>query len=273
MIILVLIVGLYIALYRFSTPKSSETIIKYFDKEGIEVSISTKQYREFKYRTVQTKKVIDTTLPTMVFVHGSIGSSSDFKKYLTDKDLNSKANLMSYDRVGYGIFQTGEVQESIEFEKDLLEDFIKEIPSEKVILVGYSYGGPISLASNKKYKSIVLLAPAVSSKFEPMPWAINFYKWKLTRWMVPKTWRAASKEKISHASDLTNFENDWNLNPNKITAIHGDKDWIVPFENSLYLENKFSNKNFELITLKGAGHGLVWSKFNEIKSILLQQLN
>ena len=68
----------------------------------------------------------------------------------------------------------------------MLNDVLKNLDKNKTIVVGYSYGGPIALAvKSSKYKSIVLVAPAVYSKVEPMPWMLNFYKWKATRWLVP----------------------------------------------------------------------------------------
>ncbi len=272
-ILLFLLVVAYGVIYYFSTPKSTEQLIEDFAEKDTKVFITTKKFQEFDYRVLTFQKKIDTTLPTLVFVHGSIGSASDFKKYLSDKDIQHNANLIAYDRVGYGVFKTGEVKESIEFEKNLLESLINNIDSQKVILVGYSYGGPIVLASNKKYKKIVLLAPAVISKVEPMPWALNLYKWETTRWLMPKAWQAASKEKISHKKDLLHFEGLWNNNPSKIICIHGNNDWIVPYENSTILKEKIAPNKFELITLDGAGHDLVWSNFNEIRDILLQQLN
>ena len=187
--------------------------------------------------------------------------------------MNKKANLISYDRIGYGLSQTGNVQESIAFEVELLESLTKDLILKNTILVGYSYGGPIALASHKEYKKIILLAPAVYSKVEPMPWALNLYKWKFTRWLLPMTWEAASKEKLTHKKDLQNFEKTWHNNPSNIISIHGVEDWIVPIENSLYLKEKLESQQFDLVTLEKAGHGLVWSHFNEIKNIMLQQLN
>lgn len=139
--------------------------------------------------------------------------------------------------------------------------------------MGYSYGGPIALASKKAYKKIILIAPAVYSSVESMPWVLNFYRWKATRLMLPMTWKAASKEKLSHKKDLMNFEDSWHENPSKILSIHGDEDWIVPIENSLFLQKILTPEQFDLVTLSGVGHGLIWSNFNEIKSILLEQLN
>lgn len=267
-----LFVVLGILFYQFSQPKSNVYIQKEFAENNVEIHILQRQYKNFKYRVLATQKEIDTTIPTLIFIHGSIGSALDFKNYLMDANLNEKANLIAYDRIGYGIYQTGNVQESIAFEVELLEDLIADLQLKKIILVGYSYGGPVALASKKEYKKVVLLAPAVNAEVEPMPWALNFYKWKITRWLVPLAWEAASKEKLSHKTDLLNFEKNWNTSLSEVLSIHGNKDWIVPYENSLYLKNIFSPNQFELVTLDGAGHGLVWSNFEEIKSHLLQQL-
>lgn len=264
---------LIVLFYRFSTPKSDEKIKKYFTENGIDITIKHAYFQDFKYRVLATQKQIDTSKSTVVFIHGSIGSGFDFKTYLIDKELNKKANLIAYDRIGYGIDQTGNVQESIAFEAEMLANVMRDLKIENTILIGYSYGGPIALASLDNYKKIILLAPAVYSKVEPMPWALNFYKWKVTNWLLPKVWQAASKEKLSHKKDLIMYQDNWDENKSSILSIHGDEDWIVPYDNSLYLNSKFSSEQFELLTLNDAGHGLVWSHFDEIKKQIIQQLN
>jgi pimeloyl-ACP methyl ester carboxylesterase len=102
---------------------------------------------------------------------------------------------------------------------------------------------------------------------------INFYKWKMTRWLVPKVWISASKEKISHAADLRKFEEKWSEHPSKIKVIHGDNDWIVPFENATYLKQVFPEKQIEIISLPGAGHGLIWSQSKQIKEEIVSALH
>lgn len=268
---LVLLAVVIMLFYSFSAPQSDAEIKKEFAEN--EVFIEHRLFETFNYRVLTTQKQIDTTLPTLVFVHGAIGSAIDFKEFMQDKELSTKANLISYDRIGYGVDQTGAVQASIAFEVEVLRDVTKHFKKENTILVGYSYGGPIALASKEKYKKVVLLAPAVYSEVEQMPWALNLYKWNATRWLVPDTWRAASKEKLSHKNDLQKFENNWNTTKSKIISIHGKSDWIVPYENSLYLKEQFDSNQFDLVTLEGAGHGLVWTHFKEIKNVLLQQLN
>ncbi len=270
-IILLLFIGLYILFYIATAPKSDKKVLKEFQELGVTPTITKEKFKTFEYRKVAIVK--DTTLPTIVFVHGTIGSVLDFKRYMTDSLLLRKANMIIYDRIGYNYKDKNNVQESIAFEVEMLEHIAQELDSSKTILAGYSYGGPIALASKKPYKKVILFAPAVYSKVEPMPWALNFYKWKLTRWMVPPIWRQASKEKMTHREDLKNFEQTWGENPNQVVSIHGNADGIVPFDNSTYLESKLAEERFELVTIPEAGHGFIWSNFTELKNELLKQLN
>lgn len=271
LIFLFLLIGFYILFYMSTAPKTDEKVRESFLEYGVLPSITHERYKTFDFRKVTVER--DTCLPNIVFVHGTIGSVLDFKKYMTDSILTAKANMIIYDRVGYNYQDKNDVQESITFEVEMLEDILKNLNPKKTIVVGYSYGGPIALASKKNYKKVILLAPAVYSEVEPMPGILNIYKWKLTRWMVPPIWKQASKEKISHPEDLRKFESKWNENPNEVLSIHGDADWIVPYSNSEYLKNIFTQEQFELLTLPDANHDLIWSRFAEIKEILLKELD
>lgn len=265
------VIVLYVLFIYFTKPKSDEEILEKFEKVGVNIELKIEQFKDFDYRKLQLKN--NDSLPTIVFTHGTIGSCIDFFEYMVDIELKSKANFISYDRVGYNYNDENNVQESIAFERDMLQNITKILDKKKTILVGYSYGGPIALADFNLYKKVILLAPAVYSKVEPMPWMINFYNWKLTRWLVPDIWKQASKEKLTHREDLVKFENNWKNNANSIISIHGNDDSIVPYENSKYLESQFSKKQFELVTIPDAGHSLVWSEFDFIKQEILKQLD
>lgn len=267
-IVLLLFIGLYIAFYQYTKPKSDEVVVEELTTNLVHPVITKENFKGLRYRKVTMKK--DPSLPTIVFIHGTIGSAIDFKSYLTDSLLLSKANMIAYDRIGYNYNDENDVQESIAFEVAMLDDIIGE--TKNVILVGYSYGGPIALATKKKVKKIMLLAPAVYSEVEPMPWMINLYKWRLTRWLVPPVWKQASKEKISHIKDLKSFDKTWHQTRNEVVSIHGNADWIVPYENSLYLQEQIPEPQFSLVTIDKVSHELVWSHDTLIKQKLLKLL-
>ena len=218
------------------------------------------------------QKELDTTLPVLIFVHGSPGSGMDFKRYLKDSDLNQNANLIAYDRVGYGMDTNEEVLNGLEKELEVLHQVISMKQMDRVILVGYSYGGTIVAAAQKKYKSKILLAPAIKGDLEPMFWLLNLYKWKSTRSIIPNIFKNAAQEKINHLTELPAYEEKWNISPLHVISIHGDKDRIVPFANSLFLQSKFGKDQFELITIPDGNHGLVWNQFDRIKSEILKEI-
>ena len=272
-ILVVLLFIFYFLFLNFSSPKSTSEVIDEFQEAFYQPTIKTNSYKGFKYRVLSMQKEIDSSKATLVFVHGAPGSLLDFKNYLADSLLNVKTNMISYDRVGYGFKDKYKVQKSLAFEVEVLKDILHTLDNKKTIIIGYSYGGPIALALKETYQKIILLAPAIYSKVETMPWMLNFYKWKATRWLVPAVWKSASEEKISHVSELEKFENNWVQNSSKIISIHGDEDGIVPYENSLFLKKQFPEEQFKLITIPNTGHALIWTKFEQIKSELLKQLH
>ena len=174
---------------------------------------------------------------------------------------------------GYNYEDANDVQESIAFERDMLQSITKDLPKNKTVVVGYSYGGPIVLADTTRYKKAVLLAPAVFSNREVMPWLLNLYNWKVTRWLVPPIWKQAAKEKLSHKSDLKIFEKKWNQNSNEILAIHGENDHLVPYANSEKLATQFPKEQFELIQIRRGDHGIIWNRFDFIREQLILCLN
>ncbi|TCI89945.1 alpha/beta fold hydrolase [Tenacibaculum sp. M341] len=273
-LLIVLLLGvviLYFVFSSFTAPKSDSASLALYEQSVIQPKLSKEIFRGMSFRKIEILK--DTTLPTLVFVHGAVGSLNDFSAYMSDSLLQTKANMIAYDRVGYGYQDKHQAQENIAFERDVLKDIIKGLNKDKVILVGYSYGGPITLAVKEKVKKIILLAPAVSSKDEVEPWMINFYKWSLTRWLVPDVWKQASKEKLSHKKDLSNFEKEWSKTPNKVVTVHGTADWIVPYENSKFIERQFSKEDFKFVSIPEAGHGFIWSNYEEIRQQLLKELD
>lgn len=270
--LLVLIIVLGYLVYRFTSPNTDDDIIENFEGENYQAHISYESFKDHKVRVIHMQKEIDNKLPTIFFVHGSPGSSMDFKRYMKSEALNEAANIISYDRVGYGQFDTGEVLNSLEDELALMHQLLKGMDLKKVILVGYSYGGTLIMASNKDYKKKIALAAAVRGDLEPMFWVINLYKWPLTRPMVPKVFKGATLEKLRHVTELKTYKNKWNISPSQVLSIHGKEDFIVPFENSIFLDSLFNGDKFSLIALKKGNHSLIWSNFELIEAELLKSV-
>ena len=150
-ILSIAIVCLYLLFVYFSSPPSDEDIRKKFASTPYTPQIKRESFKDFTYRVLSSQQKEDR--PTLLFIHGTIGSCSDFEVYMKDEDLVRKFNMIAYDRIGYNYQDKYPVQESIAFERDLLDNLIDKISSKNIILVGYSYGGPIALATRKKVKN------------------------------------------------------------------------------------------------------------------------
>lgn len=268
----ILLITFYLLVHSFINPKSDEKILAKFEELDRFPELSYIDFNGEKVRRIQMKPILDTLLPTLVFVHGSPGSFMDFKRYLADSALNNHANIIAYDRIGYGVNNKGKVLNSLEEEKAVLDKVLEDVKLSKVILIGYSYGGTLIMASDKNYKRKVALAPSVRGDLEPMFWLMNLTLWKLSRPFVPKVLLAASSEKFRHVDELPDFEDRWNKSGSRVLAIHGEKDKIVPFENSVYLKNIFEREKFVLIPIKRGNHSLIWTNFDLIKDEIIKSL-
>lgn len=259
-------------LYGFISPSSDNEIREEFRDTAFEPDISYEFFKGRKVRLIKMKKTIDTLLPTLFFIHGSPGTAMDFKRYLKDPTLNSLANIVAYDRIGYGQENRGKVLESLEEEVNLLHQLIKPFKPSKIILVGYSFGGTVVMASEKEYMKKIVLAAAVRGDLQPMFWAMNLYQWKFSRPLVPLVFQGASIEKLRHVTELPAYEKRWNQSPSNVLSIHGKEDYIVPFENSLYLKELFEDDKFSLIPLEEGNHSLIWTNFEFIKTELIKSI-
>lgn len=268
--LLVLIVILAYLLYRFTSPSSDLDIVEKFKGENHQPYISYENFKGHKVRVIKMQEEIDKTLPVIFFVHGSPGSAMDFQRYLKSEELNKASNLITYDRVGYGQFETGEVLSSLEEEVELLHELLSGLDTKKVILAGYSYGGTVAMASAKTYKKKIALAAAVRGDLEPMFWAIKLYQWSLTRPLVPRVFRGATIEKLRHVHELPAYADQWTKSRSQVLSIHGKEDFIVPFENSIYLDSLFNDKKFSLLALEKGDHSLIWTDYKLIKEALLK---
>ncbi|MCA0933829.1 alpha/beta hydrolase [Lutimonas saemankumensis] len=271
-IFVVLLITFYLLVHYFIRPKSDETVLNTFKEVNLDPALNYIDFKGEKVRVIQMKRILDSKLPTLVFVHGSPGSFMDFKRYLSDFTLNNKANMIAYDRIGYGANNEGKVLKSLEEEMAVLDKVLKSFNLSDVVLIGYSYGGTLIMAADKNYRSKIALAPSVRGDLEPMFWLMNLSRWKLSRPFLPKVLLAASSEKFRHVDELPLFHDRWEISSSKVLAIHGEKDRIVPFGNSIYLRDNFEKEKFTLIPIKQGNHSLIWTNFDLIKDEIIKSL-
>jgi len=258
-----------------SLRQSDGAILKKFKKEHLNPIIFHKMVNGKKIRFIAASK-IDYNKPTLFFVHGAPGSATDFSKFLKDKELIKMANLISIDRLGYGYSDYGHAETSIQKQAETIYAIAKRFTQHKLILIGWSYGGPIivKMAAEHptKISHLVLLAPAISPKDEKYFKIAKLAEWSLTKWFVPKGFKVAEAEKMAHVKELTKMLGDWKKLQTPITYYHGDKDKLVPYANTYFIEKHVSDKLLKVITLKNANHFIPWKNFDVVKKELITLL-
>ena len=255
--------------------ESDRKVYREFKETTIKPEIYRDNYQGKTFRYISTK-TIDNTLPTLLFIHGAPGSAGNYFKYLKDKDLRQKANLITLDRLGYGYSDFGKAETSIVKQAESIYSIVANHKLNNIILISWSYGVPIAAKMASKYSEVkhsVMIAGAISPEDEKFFGIAKLARWKLTKWMVPKSLRIADKEKMTHVEELTNMLTDWNQIKTPITYYHGTKDKLVPYKNMAFITSKVNDSLLKAVTLKGANHFILFKNYDIIKKELLEVLN
>jgi len=255
--------------------ESDRKVLREFKKTTIKPEIYRENYQGKTMRYISTKP-INNSLPTLLFIHGAPGSAGNYFRYLKDKDLSQKANLITLDRLGYGYSDFGNAETSLEKQAESIYAIAEKHKLNNLILVGWSYGVPIAAKMAYKYSEVkhsVLVAGAISPEDEKFFGIAKMAQWKLTKWMVPKSLRIADKEKMTHVEELTNMLSDWNKIKTPITYYHGTKDKLVPYKNMAFITSKVNDSLLKAVTLNEANHFILFKNYDIVKKELLEVLN
>lgn len=249
--------------YKYSDKRT----VNKLKKEGNKVEVlyrSDENARRLRYVVAYQPQVI--TRKAVLFIHGSPGSSKDFKQYLSDPNLAQRAHLYALDRPGYGASDWGNLNTSIYQQSLSLLPLIDSLGDEydTLVVVGHSYGGPVAAAiplmRPESVQSLLLIAPALDPKLERIFWFTPIGKASLTRWLTPRALQMAADEKYEHAKEL---EILWDKLENKsfygnVIHLHGTKDWVVDYENT-----RFSRRLYKRVKIKTVKDGNHYIPFNE----------
>lgn len=255
--------------------KSDNRIIRNFKKEGLKAQVKTFDFEGKKIRYVLSKS-FNKNLISILFIHGALGSNSDFEDYLTDKELNQKANLISIDRLGYGYSDFGNPQTSIKKQAQSIQKLMDSLKTN-FIVVGWSFGGPIAgqiaLNRSKKVEHLIMLTPALSPKHERYFWAGKIAQHKIGKKIVPTPFVMAQEEKMEHVKELEKLEKLWPTLQVPITYLHGSNDNLVPYKgNTNFANENFNDSLLTIITVNGKGHIFPLTNMKLVKQVIMNIL-
>ncbi|GHB71691.1 alpha/beta fold hydrolase [Persicitalea jodogahamensis] len=211
----------------------------------------------------------DSTLPPVLFVHGSPGEWDNYSGFLKDSVLQKKAYLLSVDRPGFG--ESGDM--AVKTLADQVEALlpIMKYQNQKVILVGHSLGGPIvvrfAMAHPEYVRGLVLAAASVSPELEPTNWYRYILGAPPVRWFIPRSFESSNDELLPLKKELKKMADSWDKVKCPVVVIQGGSDVLVPAENADYIEKKLEGRvPLTMIRKKSMNHFIPWSDPDIIRS-------
>lgn len=215
------------------------------------------------------------SLPTLFFVHGTPGSWDAFSDYLKDKDLLKRFRMVSFDRPGFGYSDFGKPFHLAK-QSELMSPLFKILANGRpMFIAGHSLGGPmvVKLAADNPttFSGLVIISGSIDPAEEkPEKWRPILYETPLN-YFVPGAMRPSNEELWYLKTDLVDLKADFPKITCPVYFIHGEADTWVPPGNVTYGKKMLVNaSHIEQTMIPGANHFIPWSKFNEIKSVLLK---
>ena len=243
-----------------------------FQKDRVVLRTST---MEVDGRHIHYAMTGNDSLPTLFFIHGSPGSWDAFAEYMKDSLLLQKFRMVSVDRPGFGHSDYGQPQH-LDVQSLWISKLFYMLANHKpMFLAGHSLGGPMVIklgADNPNiFYGIVVISGSIDPKEEkPEKWRPWLFKTPLN-FLVPGAMRPSNEELWYLKKDLVELQKDFARITCPVYFIHGAMDTWVPPGNVDYGKKMLVNAPVvEETLIPGANHFIPWSKFTEIRSILLK---
>lgn len=269
--LIILIIWIIFAQSCMTFRKADGEMKEAFETKGVKLKTITEK---IDGRNIHYAQTGEDTLPTLVFIHGTPGSWNAFADYLEDKELLTKYRMISIDRPGFGYSDFGKA-ENLQRQSELMSPLLHKLMNGKPIyLIGHSLGGPMIIllsADNPGiFSGLVLISGSVDPDVEkPEKWRPLLFNTPLNL-LIPGAFRPSNMELWYLKTDLVKLKEAYTKITCPVYFIHGDKDTWVPPGNVSYAKKLLINaKSIEEHMLPGGNHFIPWTKYREIKQVLL----
>lgn len=213
----------------------------------------------------------DENKQPLMLIHGAMISLLTWIRLTRFKELYQKYYLIIPERPGYGASLPKSVIHSIDTQASLLISILKKT-NKKTVVVGHSYGGPISMMMGHQYPEGIDFIVGVAGQFDPdheIQYLVSpFFALKALRFVLPRIIWAANQEKIHHIQALKDIAEKYHEIKVPVNLIHGDEDGLVPLENSYTLQ-AILGKDTPLKILQGKDHPIPIEAPKELLQLLI----
>jgi pimeloyl-ACP methyl ester carboxylesterase len=270
--VMILVIWIVFAQSCMTFRKADDEMRKEFQQNGVTLKTATEKIEGRHIHYAQTGQ---DSLPTLAFIHGTPGSWNAFSNYMEDKDLLQKYRMISIDRPGFGYSDFG-MAENLQRQSELMSPLFRKLRNGKPIyLIGHSLGAPMIIllfADNPDlFAGLVLISGSVDPAIEkPERWRPLIFNTPLNLF-VPGAFKPSNVELWYLKKDLIRLKEAYTKINCPVYFIHGDHDTWVPPGNVSYAKKLLVHaKSIEEHMLPGGNHFIPWTKYKEIKQVLLQ---
>ena len=157
---------------------------------------------------VRVNVIDEGTGPPLVLVHGCPGSAYDWSP-LSERLVSSGYRVVRYDRIGYGHSDRRDRDEGHSFQQNAQEliGLIEALDLDRLILLGWSYGGGIAQIVARQVPDRIVALVLVSSAgplHERRGWdfleRLLFATEDLTRWSIAAGWGRSTIERMGETT-------------------------------------------------------------------------
>ncbi len=217
---------------------------------------------------------------TLILLHGW-GQNIEMMKPIGDK-YKDNFNILILDLPGFGKSEEPPFSWAIEDYVELVHDFVKKLKLKKIVLIGHSFGGRVSLLYASKYKcdKLICLASPYCPEVTKLPLKNRIYK-KLKKIPVLNIVAKLLQKNVGSSDyrnasevmrgvlvkavnyDLTEFVKKIEC---PTLLVWGDLDTAVPYKRAYELQNLI--KDSGVVLYNGATHYAYLERLPELILVL-----
>lgn len=213
--------------------------------------------------------------PLVIFVHGSPGLWRTWAAYLSDPELQSKANLIAMDRPGFGGSGSGRIERGLRAQSEALAPLLAHVqPGQRVILVGHAYGAAIAVRMAMAYPDritdLVLTGVPLDPALQTESWFQYVADYPPITWLLPKEIRVFNREYLGLEKELTDMLPLWPRITQHVSLLLGEQDEEVPIETAVFARKMLTQaRSVNIVQIAHVNHFIPWTQFDLVKAEIL----
>lgn len=208
----------------------------------------------------------------IIFVHGTPGSYTAFRSYLTDPVMQDRFHMISVTRPGWRSDEESKVPSLDEQAAALRPLLAMDRSGKGAVLMGHSYGGPVIARTAMNYSELVAGLVFVATTGDPElsgPRWYNRFAVALPRFVLGASLKGANAEIMPLRPQLEAMLPRWQDLTMPVLIVQGSRDRLVHPDNALFMQKMLVNSEVRYLHREGLGHFVLWEEAPLIRDNLI----